>query len=370
MIRLALIGGSCESMIGSTHVAAASWVRADAKRADGRIEAKFVCGAFSRDNAVNIKTAAEYEVDAKRAYPSLEALLQAESQDSIDAVVIATPNKFHIPYALACGAAGFPVLCEKPMGYPVDRTKEVAELFEKKGLAFALAHHNTAWPAIEYLRKSIASGEIGEVRLVRGSYIQGWLAEKFEDQGNAQAKWRTSDDLSGPSCCFFDIGSHILNLGSYVTGEDPLYCNGSLGTFVEGRKLDDACQFTVRHGAAIGIYSASQVSVGYGNQIELSVDGEKGSFSWSRDKSMQLLWRNASGDVGTKDFSCDSWPDHLADFASRYRLEVENTFAFANLYQSFFSRMQNSESSELRGRDQSTGVYTAEILQSLLGGVL
>jgi predicted dehydrogenase len=368
MIRLAMIGGSHDSMIGPTHVAAASWIKSTANRSDSWLPAKVVAGSFSRRPEVNKAAAKAFGVEEARTYDSLEALLEKESPSSLDAVVVATPNQFHIPYSALCLKAGFSVMCEKPLGYPVGEAKKIAELATQKGLSFALAHHNTAWPAIEYLRKAVSSGDIGEVRLVRGSYIQGWLSEDSENKGNAQAAWRTHPDLSGPSCCFFDIGSHILNLGSYVTGENPEFINGTLQTFVPGRKLDDACQFTVRHGPALGTYAASQVSTGFGNHMELSVEGSKGSFSWSRESPMSLVWRSKK-ECGTKEFAADPWPNHLSAFSDQFKLDLENTFAFANLYQSFFQSLsQNSTGCKesILGRDHAVGIYTAETLQRLL----
>ena len=80
---------------------------------------------------------------------------------------------------------------------------------------------------------------------------------------------------------------------------------------------------------------------------------------------MGLVWRNASGEHGTKEFSSDPWPDHLSAFADKFKLDVENTFAFASLYQSFFQSLKGDKNS-IRGRDESVGVYTAKTLQSML----
>src|SRR5450432_3705923 len=56
------------------------------------------------------RAAAELEIE--NSYGSLDAMLECKG---LDAVVIATPDKFHAPSVKAVAAAGKDMLCEKPL---------------------------------------------------------------------------------------------------------------------------------------------------------------------------------------------------------------------------------------------------------------
>lgn len=55
------------------------------------------------------------------------------SDNAVDAVVIAAPDRFHAPLTIACIAAGKPVLCEKPLSQDVGECIEVLAAEEKRG---------------------------------------------------------------------------------------------------------------------------------------------------------------------------------------------------------------------------------------------
>lgn len=90
---------------------------------------------------------------------------------------------------------------------------------------------------------------------------------------------------SGNSNCVVDIGSHIENTVSYITGleTDSFYAN--LDIFVKGRALDDNAEVLVKYtSGARRIYWCSQVAIGYNNGLKIRVLGEKGSVEWEQEK--------------------------------------------------------------------------------------
>ncbi|MEN9474653.1 MAG: hypothetical protein RIS48_1373, partial [Pseudomonadota bacterium] len=66
----------------------------------------------------------------ERRYPDLASLLAAES---VDAVSICTPNKFHQELTLAALAAGCHVLCEKPMAMSAAEGREMVAAAQAAG---------------------------------------------------------------------------------------------------------------------------------------------------------------------------------------------------------------------------------------------
>jgi len=138
---------------------------------------------------------------------------------------------------------------------------------------------------VKHAREIIAKGEIGKIRMVMGEYLQEWLTMLVEKEGrNKQASWRTDPKYSGKSNCVADIGSHIENIISYVTGLEIDSLCANLDIFVEGRALDDNAEILVKYtSGARGIYWCSQVAVGYNNGLKFRILGEKGSIEWVQE---------------------------------------------------------------------------------------
>ena len=130
-------------------------------------------------------------------------------------------------------------------------------------------------------------------------YIQGWLAQPVEHDGNRQAEWRTDPARSGAAGCIGDIGTHAENLAAYVTGLRMTALCADLTAFVPGRRLDDDGNVLLRFdNGARGVLFASQVAVGEENGLKLRVYGERGGLEWSQMEPNSLIVR---------------WPDRPAE---------------------------------------------------------
>ena len=80
-------------------------------------------------------------------YRSLDELL---AKDRPDGVILATPNRLHVPQALQCIEAGLPILVEKPIAATVpEGEKLVRRVEEKKArvLIGIIARTARSWPA-------------------------------------------------------------------------------------------------------------------------------------------------------------------------------------------------------------------------------
>ena len=104
---------------------------------------------------------------------------------------------------------------------------------------FFLTHNYSGYPVVREMRRLVKEGAIGDVRVVKGSYLQGWLTKKEEDNGLKQAEWRTDPSRSGVAGAVGDIGSHTMHLLEFVTGLKLESVAADLSIFVKGRKLDD-----------------------------------------------------------------------------------------------------------------------------------
>ncbi|MFN0053952.1 MAG: Gfo/Idh/MocA family protein [Planctomycetales bacterium] len=336
-LRMALIGGGQGAFIGRVHVTAAVL--------DNR--AALVAGALSSDPAKAKASAPDYDIPPQRAYGSYTELIEKElalpADQRIDFLSIATPNHTHFPIAKAALAAGFNVVCDKPMTFDLKQAEELLELVKQSGAVFALTHNYTGYPLVRHARQMILGGELGEIQAFRSNYMQGWLRSRLETGGQKQASWRTDPGKSGAAGCFGDIGSHAYNLARYMTGLIPAEISAHLKIFESGRQLDDYGTANIRfENGALGTVTASQVSHGRENDLFIEIDGTKGALSWRQeDPNVMTVRRNGQPHAL---YTRDPNAPHLNDAGkAACRLpsgHPEGFFeGFANVYRSAFDDM-------------------------------
>ena len=327
-LRVGMVGGGPGAFIGAVH--------REALGLTGQLE--LVAGAFSSDPAASRAQGAALGLDAGRAYPSWEELLRAESQrppqERIELVVIVTPNHLHFPVARAAAAAGFHVVCDKPLVHTSAQGEELLRVVQQTGVLFAVTYNYTGYPLVRQARELVQSGELGEVRKVIVGYHQGWLATRLEAQGQRQADWRTDPARSGIAGAVGDIGSHAENLLASVTGLKLEALCADLTTFVPGRALDDDASILLRfRGGARGLITVSQIAAGLENDLSLQVFGSLGSLHWRQEQpnTLHVTPLSGPGHIWTR-ANPQLFPAALA--ASRLPGGHPEGFvdAFANLY--------------------------------------
>jgi predicted dehydrogenase len=101
-------------------------------------------------------------------YPSLDALLAAKC---CDAVVLATPNQWHVPQALQCINAGLPVLLEKPIAPTVAQAQQLVQAVQTLKAKLLIGHHRAHSPIMAKAREVVQSGKLGRLVSVMGSAL-------------------------------------------------------------------------------------------------------------------------------------------------------------------------------------------------------
>lgn len=271
-----MVGGGQGAFIGAVHRMAA--------RLDGRWS--LVAGALSSDPARAAASAAELGIAPDRSYSDFTQMAQAEAArpDGIDAVAIVTPNHLHAKAATAFLRAGIAVICDKPMTATLPEAEELAALVRETAVPFVLTQTYTGYPMVREARMMIAQGAIGAVRHVQVEYLQDWLAGPVEESGQKQALWRTDPHLSGEGGCIADIGTHAVNLATFVTGLGLQAILADLTAFEPGRRLDDNAAVLLRFDdGAKGMIWASQITPGTKNALRIRIAGEKGGLAWDQE---------------------------------------------------------------------------------------
>jgi phthalate 4,5-cis-dihydrodiol dehydrogenase len=97
------------------------------------------------------------------AYADLAAMLR---DAAIDAVYIATPHQFHAEHALAAAAAGKHMIIEKPLALTVEDGQRIVDAARRAGVVTLVGHTAGFDPAVRHMRRLIASGELGALRMI------------------------------------------------------------------------------------------------------------------------------------------------------------------------------------------------------------
>jgi predicted dehydrogenase len=187
----------------------------------------------------------------------------------------------------------------------------------------------------------IRRGEIGEIRFVNAEYPQEWLSTPIEKDGQKQAAWRSDPKQAGKSCCVGDIGSHVENMVSYMTGLRIKSLCARLDTFVPGRVLDDNASIMVNYAnGAKGLYWTSQVAIGCDNALRVRVFGSKGTLEFAQENPNYLKVVKLGEPALVLSRGRDSFHAHAQAYSRIPSGHPEGYFeAFANIYRTFASAL-------------------------------
>lgn len=97
------------------------------------------------------------------AVPIEERWAALVADKNVDAVIIATPTRFHFEIAFAALQAGKHVLIEKPMASSSQEANILIEEARRRGLTLMVDHTFVYTSAVQKIRELIASGEVGDV---------------------------------------------------------------------------------------------------------------------------------------------------------------------------------------------------------------
>lgn len=320
-----LIGGGEGSQIGPAHRLSAA--------VDG--EFSFLAGALDHRAEQGRAFGQSLGLAKDRSYGSWREMLEGEKDrpDRVDLVTIATPNSTHFEIARAFLAAGFHVLCEKPMTVSVAEAEEIVRLTRETGRICAVNYGYTGYALVRHMRAMVALGELGRVRLVVAEFAHGHHADAA-NADNPRVRWRYDPAQAGISAQFADCGIHALHMASYVTGQEVERLSADIVSLIASRQLEDDAMVNFRmSGGTVGRLWTSSVAIGRQHGLAIQVFGEKGGLRWSQEQPNQLYWMPLGGRLqvierGEANLSPE------ADRASRVTVgHAEGMpLAFANIY--------------------------------------
>jgi predicted dehydrogenase len=244
-----------------------------------------------------------HELGVPRAYATLDELL---GDDDVQVVHVTSPNALHHPQVKQILAASRHVVCEKPLAMTARESAELVELAAASGLVNAVNFNLRFYPHNQHAAGAVRDGEIGDVRLVTGHYFQDWLL--LDTDWN----WRLEPDQGGELRAVGDIGSHWVDLMSFVTGSHVKAVMADLVTFIPVRHkpagpvqtfsteraaetipvritTEDMATILLRfESGARGAVAISQLSPGRKNSLTYEIDGSRAALAWESELPDQL----------------------------------------------------------------------------------
>ncbi|WP_434053686.1 MAG: Gfo/Idh/MocA family oxidoreductase [Roseibium sp.] len=283
------------------------------------------------------------EIGVEKAYGSLDELL---SDESVDVVHVTSPNQLHYPQVKAVIAAGKHVICEKPLAMTSEQSAKMAELAKASGKVCAVCYNIRFYPLNQQAHAMVGAGDLGDIRFVTGHYHQDWLAKATD------WNWRLQSEIGGALRSVGDIGTHWVDLTSFITGMKASAVFADLVTFLPERQrpsgpvetfssaegatetvpidTDDASAIIIRYeNGARGVVTTSQINIGRKNSLHWDIAGSTASAAWDsetpdhlfvghRDAPNQTLMRDFTlmNEAGTRAASLP--PGHVEGFADSF----------------------------------------------------
>jgi predicted dehydrogenase len=281
-LKWGLIGGGEGSQIGPAHRLGA--------RVDGLFD--FVAGALDHRPEAGRAYGQSLGLAADRSYGNWQEMLEGERHrpDRVDLVTVATPNATHFEITRAFLAAGFHVLCEKPMTVTVEEGEEIVRLSRDTGRICAVNYGYTGYALVRHMRAMVARGDLGAVRLVVAEFAHGHHADAA-GADNPRVRWRYDPAQAGISAQFADCGIHALHMASFVIGQQAARLAADTVSCLPSRVLEDDAQVNLRFdGGAVGRLWTSSVAIGRQHGLTLQVFGERGGLRWAQEAPNQLYW--------------------------------------------------------------------------------
>ena len=246
---------------------------------------------------------AAHELKLDRGYSSIEELAE---DPEVHVVHICTPNHVHSEQTKSAMQAGKHVMCEKPLAMNTRESAALVELAHKAGRVGGVAYNLRYYPLCHEARSIVQRGLIGEPRLIHGSFLQDWLL--YPTDWN----WRLQPELGGDMRAVADIGTHWMDLVTWIAGKkitevcadlatvNPIRKKprGRVESFQQAQGIKDDYKVTTDDYASIllrfegnvhGVCTVSQVSAGRKTRLWFEIDGSEGSVSWNSEEP-NTLW--------------------------------------------------------------------------------
>ena len=269
-----------------------------------RVEMHTICGR----NRAHVE-AARVQLGWQHSATDWQEVVESPLIDIID---VCTSNVSHSEIAIAAAKAGKQVICEKPLALDVAAAEKMVAAVRKTNVKNLVVFNYRRVPAIAFAKQMIESGQLGQIRHFRGTYLQDWIADpKFP------MNWRLRKESAG-SGSHGDLNAHLVDTARFLVGdiaevvglqetfigERPkeaaaVGLTAAAGKGIEKVTVDDATAFLAKFvpskNVAPGAYAtieATRLAPGHKNYNRWEINGTEGSIAFCFERMNELEYCN------------------------------------------------------------------------------
>jgi inositol 2-dehydrogenase len=247
------------------------------------------------------------ELEIERYFTSMEAMLECKD---VQAIVIATPDRFHVQAIEAAAAAGKAILCEKPLGTTLAGARAALESVAKAAVPLQIGFMRRYDPAYQAAFKRVQAGEIGQAVIFKsvGRDKEVPPLESYAAQLNGMV--------------FYNSTIHDFDLARWLMHDEvaEVHAYTTVAIRPEVAQYGDVVASVVNlkyKGGAIGNVE-SYVQAIYGYDVRTEIVGSKGSIFVGSVQKTPATFLNTNG-------SQEILADHyLSRFAEAYLAEMKD----------------------------------------------
>jgi myo-inositol 2-dehydrogenase / D-chiro-inositol 1-dehydrogenase len=241
----------------------------------------------------------------------------------IDAVIIASPARFHSALIRQAAAAGKHVFCEKPAGQSLDELDVAVAAVEAAGVHFQVGFNRRYAEDFQAAKKDLAAGIAGQPQLLRSL---------TRDPGNGSIPHAANVPAW---TIFLETLIHDFDtLNWFNEGAEPVEVYAVADALVEPGLRDqgflDTAVVTIRYSNGAIAVAEANFSALYGYDIRGEVFGSKGMVQAGRATETAARRYTAEGLAAATprlnvELFRDAYTDELADFAAVVRSRRDGT---------------------------------------------
>ena len=195
---------------------------------------------------------------ASREHPGARILDSAdriwESPRDVDLVVVAAPNRAHVPLGLAAIAAGLPVVVDKPLAPDAAGGRELVAAARAAGVMLSV-FQNRRWDG-DFLtvRRLLAEGAVGSPVHFTSRF------DRWRPEVDA-SRWRERPGADEAGGLLADLGSHLIDQAIVLFGP-PEAVHAELGMVRPGAQVDDEVFVSLAHAGGVRSHLGASVLSG------------------------------------------------------------------------------------------------------------
>jgi scyllo-inositol 2-dehydrogenase (NADP+) len=242
---------------------------------------------------VGICDTSQYVLDILKKYTGIAIYSDFKAMidtAKLDAVVVATPSRFHAEMVRYALEHDLHVFCEKPFCLDLQQGQALVELAASKKLINQVGYHYRYVEAYREAYRLLRAGVIGDVHHVRA---EAYGPVVLRPSG---ATWRTSKTEGGG--CLYDYASHALDLVEMLVGS-PTAISGVVRNRVFSNDVEDEVYASLHFANGV----SGQLAANWSDEshrkmsTKVSIWGKNGRLAIDRQECQIYLRAPVSGAI-------------------------------------------------------------------------